>query len=387
MAGTVTLRVLLRSPFSPYSGYGNDGLGLADAMVRAGLDVYLQPTHVGPPVTDTVARLLTKTLAMPFDINLQHIDPGQLECEKVHQTSATWNVGWTMWEFTSLANMDKGALRTLKRRTERFDLLLAYDPVCADALREHVTCPVEVLQGGYDPAPWEYVDRPWSDDVTLRYAMQGALHGRKDPFVAIQAFNLLKAEHGDDFKAELHLKTAVPGLHPKMAEVWPGIEIHYATWPLSVLRDFYARVHVLLSPSHGEGKNLPALEFATTGGAVAATNWGGHTMWLSSEIGWPLDYVLRDEPGVPGCQSARVAAGSLAAVMWTIYTNRAEAQRRGKNASNVLPYSSGWDRVLERLFEVGARAGLASGDRILSTFRERKAWAEHQRETRAPAVR
>lgn len=69
------MKVLLRSPLSTYSGYGNDGLGIIQALLRRGCDVYLQPTHIDAPVPQNVANLLTKELKAPFDLYLTHTDP------------------------------------------------------------------------------------------------------------------------------------------------------------------------------------------------------------------------------------------------------------------------------------------------------------------------
>ena len=55
--------------------------------------------------------------------------------------------------------------------------------------------PIGLLQGGYDPSEWSFVERDWAKDRFI-FCMVGQLHERKDPWVAIEAFRdgLLAAE-------------------------------------------------------------------------------------------------------------------------------------------------------------------------------------------------
>lgn len=177
-------------------------------------------------------------------------------------------------------------------------------------------------------------------------------NSRKDPFVAIQAFVDLKRKYPKDFDgAELHLKNNIRNLHPDMENWCPKLRVHYDTWPTDVLNAFYQSQHVLLAPSRGEGKNLPALEFMTTGGAVIATNWGGHTEWLDPQWAYPLDYVLREEsPQYPNCKSARASTEHMKELMMHTYRNRAEVKAKADLASQMIPKMCNWDSVVEKMF-------------------------------------
>lgn len=344
------MKVLLRIPLSTYSGYGNDGIGLTRALIRRGADVYLDPTLIQAPIPEDIAMLLTKTLTAPFDLTIVHVDPAALEITEEQKRSSGVTVGWTMWEWSNLAWCPGRS--KFKEKWKHFDALIGYDPVSSGALSQyaHKDQPVLTVQGGFDPEPWGYVERDWFGD-RFGFCLNGQLHDRKNPFVAIQAFQELKTDPEVEFEgAELHLHTTSPGLHSAMEQVIPKLRIHYASWPQSIVKEFYAAQHVLLAPSRGEGKNLPALEMQSTGGVAVATNWGGHTMWLNKEYSFPLDYKLQALDGsYPNTLSASASTEHMKEIMLHLYQNRAEAKRMGEIASTVIPKMCSWDAVVERL--------------------------------------
>lgn len=357
------MKILVKSPFSPFSGYGNDGIGMVLALMAKGHDVYLQPTHVDAPLPPAIAALFTKELEAPFDLAIIHTDPAQMECTPEMRGAVRCVVGWTMWEYTTLDNLYMNR-RSLKKRLANFDGYISYDQVTADAHAKYLgkgTASI-IQQGGFDPELWPEQPRVWDED-RFGFCMVGALHNRKDPFVAIQAFRELKTEYPEEFEpAELHLKTNVPGLHPQMEEWTPKLRVHYTTWPADTLRRFYKEQHVLLAPSRGEGKNMPALEMMSTGGTVIATNWGGHQQWLNSSYAYPLNYVLRPEDKYPDCMSARADKDHLKELMLHVFRNRAEARAKGELAAKTIPAMCSWDAVLDRLF-LQLRS-IPNGDRV-----------------------
>lgn len=345
------LKVLLKCPLSAYTGYGNDGIGLARALIRSGVDVYLQPTHVDAPLPPDVLALLGKRLEAPFDLMIHHVDPGQLGLLREERSACKATVAWTMWEYTSLDNL-KGKTK-LRKAMKNYDLLLGYDQVTVDAFQPYLTKNVTesaVLQGGFLPENWPKVEKDWHSD-RFGFAMCGVLSDRKDPFVTIMAFKELKEEYPEEFEpAELHLKTTSPGLHSAMEEWVPKLRVHYASWPEDVLKQFYSMQHVLCAPSRGEGKNMPALEFQSMGGAVIATNWGGHTGWLSPEYAYPLDYKLMPLDDNPKVMNARADKDHMKALMLHAFRNRSEVKHKADLAAEIIPQTMSWDSVVKKLF-------------------------------------
>lgn len=343
------MKFLLRIPLSSFTGYGRDGTGMVQALVRAGHDVYLQPSELQAPIPEDVAQLLTKPLIAPFDVTIVHLDPGRLEVEEEYRLTTKKLIAWTMWEWESFGNL-KGRSK-LRKQLKRYDAVIGYDEVTAGCFREYYDGPIHVLQGGFDAKELDYIERDWEDDV-FRFCMVGVLSMRKNPYAAIRAFAELN-EEDENFKknARLVLKTtAPPGFFVRMEEVYPNLRIIYETWDRETLIDFYAHMHVLLAPSWGEGKNLPALEFLTTGGGVLATNWGGMAYWMDEDYAYPLDYELTSMDSYSSqVRSAKVSHEDLKAKMLHAFYNREEVKQKGLLASKVIPEEFSWDRVIEKL--------------------------------------
>ena len=344
------MKVLLKAPFSVFTGYGNDGIGLSQALERYGADVYIEPETIQAPIPQDVADLLTKTPNAPFDLIIHHINPANLDASPQLQSSGTALIGWTMWEWTNFDyHEDKDKFR---KNWENYDAILVYDDVSADALREYYDGPIVKLQGGYDPSRWTRVDRDWFAE-DFYFCMLGVLSPRKDPFVSIAAFTQLQNEH-EDFKkhARLSLKTVDDtGLSPKISDLYENIRIFQDSWPQKIVQSFYEHQHVLLAPSRGEGKNVPALEFQTTGGVLLATNWAGHKEWLNPDYSYALDYTLENSDIYePGTYQAKVSVEEMKEKMLHVFRNRAEVKEKAKLAAQIIPQMCSWDSVVERLF-------------------------------------
>jgi hypothetical protein len=187
--------------------------------------------------------------------------------------------------------------------------------------------------------------------------MHGALNDRKQPWVTIEAFQKLKFEKPEEFRgARLALHTNTPGtLFPELNEPFAqhGIKVYVDTFDVPTLREFYAASHCYFGPSRGEGKNLPALEFLTTGGAAAVTDFGGHRQWLSGDWAYPLQCKLQatfgDKPWA--AHDARVSVDHAAEVMWHIFTHREEARQKALRAEKIIPQMCDWQVVVENLFK------------------------------------
>lgn len=341
-------RVLLKCAFNPSTGYGIDGITLAQELIAVGADVHLEPLFVGIPLPPDVAYLFTKPRPDHFECAIVHVDPGQLEAPPGLALAADKVIGWTMWEFTSMRS--ESWAKGFTEQVKYFDNIIAYDQTSKQALSEYVPEDrLSVLQGGYSPKLWtvskDDPERDWSG--TFKFGMVGALNQRKNPFASIKAFEILKDKYGDEFDAELHLKNIAPTLHPAMMDVMPWLKIYYENWPHQKLRQFYLSLNCLLAPSWGEGKNLPALEAQTMGVPVIASKCGGHMQWADPEWAYLIDGQWLEH--VPGHKSLRVNYQELADLMWHVYTHKEEAKYKGELASRYIPQQCDWSSVVEKL--------------------------------------
>lgn len=361
------LTVLVKSPFSQFSGYGTDGFGLLRALRDWGCDVYPQPVWLDVPIPRDLLPLFGRELRPPFDLLINHWDPAHLHITREARACSRVAVAWTMWEFAGGPGKDgKGCSglvpicqgrSKLRSNLRWFDLLLGYDDVTMAALEPYVPVKVHrgVLQGGFDSREWKVLERDWFGD-RFGFIMHGALGARKAPWTAIEAFTALKHEAGAEFEgASLALHTNAPGLlFPELNEPFKDqrVKVFVDTFDRDTLIEFYQAGHCLLSPSRGEGKNLPALEFQATGGVVAVTNFGGHRQWLGGDWAYPLDYELTPSfPKMPwAAHDAKVSVEHLKEQIWHIYTHRAEAKRKAELASQLIPQMCDWQVVVEALF-------------------------------------
>lgn len=369
------MKVLLSCPVNSQTGYGTDGIELAQAFMSWGADVYLHASGVHPPLPADVAALLTKPIPEHVDLLISHRCPQELALSPESAglySAATVALAWSMWEWDSLANVDEinganceHAFRVtdnLARALTSFDAVLAYDEVSKQALAPY-HARVDILQGGVTPlAP---MARDWAASP-FRFLMLGALSNRKNPFAAVTAFKKLR-DAGELADAQLVLKTTYPGLHPSMEQWCPGLKIIGDVWPVAQIHELYRQSHVLLAPSWGEGKNRPAIEFATSGGAVAATCLGGHAQWMGSDWSWALRYGLVETS--PGARAAVVDPDHLAETMLALYTDRSETARRAATAARVLPGMVSWEKVLERLQEKLRTVAGGRGEEVSTLMR------------------
>jgi glycosyltransferase involved in cell wall biosynthesis len=338
----MALRVLLKTPLNSSTGYGRDGMGLAKALQAMGCDVRLMPVNCTPPLDPEVAEMLTRPIEAPVDLLIHHVDPAQVGLTSGERRAAHRTLLWTMWEFTGIG--DQPWEPELTTKLSAYDQIYVYDQVSRQALQPHTGTPINVLQGGYDAEPWRINprERDWSG--TIRYCMAGALNQRKNPFAAIRAFEKVHEEYPD---TELHLKTVERSLHPQIEERYPGVKIHYGTWSQRQMLDLYRSCHAYVAPSWGEGKNLPAIEAATTGQLAIVSDFGGHREWADPE--WAIRVPGTTEEHLPGMGSFRVNEDALLDAMEAVVFGPSKARQMGELAARTLPSLLSWDRAVRNL--------------------------------------
>lgn len=374
------MRVLMSSQFDRFSGYGNDAVDIAVGLARQGVDVVPWPTKVLPGIEPEFAQLLTKNPASTYDVALCFAPPFDVHPDDLVRL-APRAVGYSMWETSKITTEDmrrhgfgdlaahvipefepepgltweddyEGRWWSWSKHANLdhrgLDLMIVTCPMNVDAFHAadpHVA--IDVLPCGVDVAKFAEVRRPV--DRRMRFGMIGMLAGRKDPFALLQVWQELKAEH-PEFDAVLSLKTSCPGLHPKLVEVYPDVELYDRAWTPQQVLDWYSTVDVLVSVSRGEGNNKPAMEFMSTGGPVIATNWSGHQNWLYPDSGYPLRGVLRPvHPERDDVLDFRVDQQHLKDTLLHCWANRDEVAIKGQRAARLIRGSLSWEVVCAKL--------------------------------------
>lgn len=349
----MSLRVKLSIPVAPRDGYGSDGIGLAQAFMRQGIDVYLDPAYVQPPLPQDVANILTKDFNPPYDIHIKHVNPVALKLTEQEKQESYKCLAWSMWEQSSFSE-DKAP--KVKDALDDYLKILAYDDISKEAFESTgTTTPVSILQGGYDPRPWAPTEhrplaqRDWHSEEFV-FVMAGSITPRKDPYVALKALSKL---YDEGYKVKFYIKTLIPGTVPHLlTKSYPFLRIVEGAWTQEQMRTLYESAHCYLGPSWGEGKNLPALEAGTTGTALILSDCGGHRGWARPEI---ATLVGGQTVTYDGETSLRVDVDLLADACRDLIENRNKARQMGEMASQILPYTMSWDRVAEDLLLIHAR--------------------------------
>lgn len=377
-------RILVKAPLAPYGGWGQDGIGLVQALVRSGNPPSVMPLETVPPLPVDVAELLTRPLRPPYDLLLAHVAADRCRLSPAERAACRSRVLWSMWEWTTFANHPE--IDRIRADVCGYDAVIAYDLVSAGAFADldPDVPPVVVVQGGFDPEPWPYLTRTWRPPV--RFLVIGHMTDRKNPAVAVEAFGELLDELGPRrFDAELHVKfvdrtnallaadSASSGSAEEADIAEPSrpflrgmrgqerVVVHVGTWPRAALRALYGEMHCLLAPSRGEGKNLAALEFLATGAPVVATATGGHQMWLDESYAYPLRFRTRPATWPRPTMAAEEADADiehLKELMCRVYTDLGEADRMGRRAAEVVPATCSWQAVLPRLRHALAEVGI-----------------------------
>lgn len=338
------MRLLFRSSFDRWTGYGNDAVDIAMALDRAGVEVVPWVDRLQSGLPGKFVRLLQRDMSGPFDVVLQFAPPYDVKPWELRGVKAR-KFGWTMWERTPMLPLDfqghgwdgrelgwRGLDGLFVTTAMNLDALGAVDPVT----------PMQVVPCGV--GEWPELEHGSGDRI--RFGMVGMLNGRKDPFLLLDVWRELKREV-PEFDGVLELKTAAPGLHPGLVDVYPDVVVHTAVWPAERLLQFYADCDVLVSVSRGEGNDKPCMEFMATGGPVIASDWSGHQNYVHEAWSWPVGGRLEADP--QGWSDFRVDRGALKRALLECWADRQAVQVKGRRARGVMLGRFGWDRVVEDL--------------------------------------
>lgn len=337
------MKILMRGPFSDHSGYGIDSIGMVQALLRAGHDVQLLPTSLEVPIPPDIADLLTIEPSNRFDLAIHFLDPSSCRLDKSLADLSRINIWWSMWEWE---NFHPGESERIKDDIQLYDFVVGFDELSTQVFGPLIGEGAEILtvQGGYIPDLWEPEDHNELPESPFLYGMVGQMSARKNPLAAILAFSQLKEEKGDEFDAQLVIKTIQLFLPPGLE--FPGVEIIYDNWRHPQLQKFYHTINALVCPSWGEGKNLPAMEATASGCPIILSDVSGHRQWAHPSF---VRFVPTTTDTLTGLIGRSVDIPELKDAMWDLYENRHEWNNKALTYSQFLERDMSWDVVMERL--------------------------------------
>lgn len=337
------MRVILHTPLSQWSGYGRDGIGLAQALMDMRHDVWVSPAAVDVPLPRDIAGKLTERIGSSADLALHHCEPNKARLGASDARVARTNVLWTMWGWPDLP--DEPWVEQFAANVARFDYVVAYDPVSAQAFAPFVEPDrLLTLQGGYSAGEWGRPSEPVPDH-RFTFGMVGRLTVRKGVYDAFQAFCELQEEK-DDFDAQLVLISTEP-VFPEQVTLPPGVKTVVDRYLPEELRPLYHGMDTLLAPSMAEAKHLPPIESLSCGTPVILSDIPGHRTWATGDLVTWVPTV--DRTVLPGYTGGAVDLEALKHAMWLHYTTPAPQRRKAELAARTLPAMLDWAKCLHRL--------------------------------------
>lgn len=340
------MKVGFRSVISQRIGYGKDGIGLSRAIMARGHDIRFAPTHVDVPIPKDMALLLTKPYDWPMDVSIWHIGPDSVNEFKEHNIKAgRFNVYWAMTGWQDISNADW--VEGFRDGMQHFDAVVMYDPLSLESVRPYVDeDKLHMVMGGYEADAWGIPEGPVKRPSKYTFGMIGVLGPRKNPMSSILGFMKCKERYGDDFDAQLILRSNCPVV-PTGTTFPEGIYIERGYWTPKEVKQFYWSIDTLLCPSAAEGKNLPAIEALASGTNVILSDLPSHRSWCDPSLATFVE--TQQVEIVAGHYGGMVHPDAMADVMWDAYSNEAKYRLRSFQASQRLPAQLDWSKCLERL--------------------------------------
>ena len=364
------MRVLLRGPVDPWTGYGRDLIGLTEALLDARVEVALWPLSVAPGLPDRVAALLSRPLDPPYDAVVWYAPPDNIQPWSMYGWGRV-QLGWTMWERTPFhghnidwwdadsPDLQRGHVwsrRYLQRDTTAkgwLDALIVTCRMNVDAfahVEQHL--PIEVIPPGVDVDNYPKTIREPSGP--FRFGWVGVPSARKALPTMLDAWCQFR-EQRPDVDAVLEVKTTGVGAGVIEAARTRDVVVHRDTWSTKQLAAWYGSLDALVSVSRGEGMNKPAVEAMATGTPVIAPRWGGHENWLYPDSGYPVAFEVGPSPIETDTVDCTVDAEDVARAMADVVDDPAARDRKGHAAANLVRSSMTWSRAANKLLQVAAR--------------------------------
>ncbi len=220
--------------------------------------------------------------------------------------------------------------------------------------------PVHVMPLGVDP---DYFNpRIKSFRPTRRYTFLSLAGRRRWPIEALlRAYSEVFCAKDDVLLLVLTMGSAADVQGEMAALEWPenaapvGL-LAAESLPGYQLGALYRSADCFVLPTQGEGWGRPILHALACGLPVIATDWGGHTDYMTAEISYPLRAARLVPAGSGAGQWAEPDGDHLRELLRNAYDHRQEARLRGLAASETILSHWTWrhaaQRIKDRLLEI-----------------------------------
>lgn len=268
--------------FSQGSGYLGSGELMCVALERLGVDVRqvgfskTDPKNLTPEglkIRNKVFKKFDTAICYGYPLSFSSLAPWKFK------------IGFTMFETNKLPESKYwSGEKNVADTCNELDLLLVPSKHNKKLFEDHgVTIPIEVVNLGYEPSIYKYVNRKERDKFTFLIA--GNLSVRKNVGAVVRAFMELFADKQD---VQLVIKTS------------KGSSLNQFTFPTSNIRTIAKRVSAedmakiyhdadcFVFPSRGEGFGLPPLEAMATGLPVILADHTGMSDYIDDRYCYPI---------------------------------------------------------------------------------------------------
>ncbi len=267
--------ILIRGGISTYTGYGSALCSLADELQNY-LDVALWGIDVSMGLPRSITAILEKPIPNRIELFLDFVTP----FNAYGNFKDIYSILYSMVEQTGFTK------NVIVDDLKKYNKIVVPNPVAKVVFDKATGKDSAIVPLGIDPRFWSYRRRKLGNKI--RFCTTGYMNKRKGIDIAVKAYKTVRA----DYDCSLDIWNVNNAPMPKEWESITDLKIIEHPTLKTGLREFYYNHDILLAVSRGEGFNMAAVEFLSSGGSVIGTPWAGQAMWLSENFAYPVKYKM-----------------------------------------------------------------------------------------------
>ena len=267
--------ILIRGGISTYTGYGSALCSLAGELENY-LNVALWGIDVSMGLPRNITAILERPIPNKIHLFLDFVTP----FNAYGNFKDVYSILYSMVEQTGFTK------NVIVDDLKKYNKIIVPNPVAKEVFDLATGKDSSIVPLGIDPRFWKYKKRRIGDKI--RFCTTGYMNKRKGIDVSVKAYQTVRK----DYNCSLDIWNVNNAPMPREWEQTPDLKIIERPTLKVGLREFYYNHDVLLAVSRGEGFNMAAVEFLSSGGSVIGTAWAGQAMWLSENFAYPVKYKM-----------------------------------------------------------------------------------------------